>query len=92
MLLCLRSVANALRLKASAGFLEILWRLPIQIERRDALWLWQTVVPLARERHLGAYDAAYLELAKREGMHLATLDRDLQEAGNRIGVPIFQIS
>jgi hypothetical protein len=32
----------------------------IQIERRDALWLWQTVLPLARERPLSAYYAVNL--------------------------------
>ena len=67
-------VANALALaerrqritpEGMVEFLEILWRLPIQVERRDALWLWQAVLPLAREHRLSAYDAAYLELACR---------------------------
>jgi predicted nucleic acid-binding protein len=49
-------------------FLETLQRLPIQIERREALWLWQAVLPLTRQHRLSAYDAAYLELAKREKM------------------------
>jgi hypothetical protein len=64
---------------------------PIQIERREALWLWQTVLPLAREHQLSAYDAAYLELAKRERMHLATLDHDLQKASHTLGVPTLEI-
>jgi hypothetical protein len=46
---------------------------------------------LSREHRLSAYDAAYLELVKREGMHLAMLDRDLQEAGNAIGVQILEV-
>jgi len=41
---------------------------------------------------LSAYDAAYLELAKRERMNLATLDHDLQEAGHTLGVPILEVS
>ena len=49
-------------------FLETLQRLPIQIERREALWFWQAVLPLTRQHRLSAYDAAYLELAKREKM------------------------
>ena len=32
---------------------------------------------LARRHRLSFYDAAYLELAKREGCTLATFDRDL---------------
>jgi predicted nucleic acid-binding protein len=75
-----------------AEFLDTLRRLPIQIERREALWIWQAVLPLAREHQLSAYDAAYLELAKRERMNLATLDLDLQDAGNTLGVPILEVS
>lgn len=75
-----------------AAFLDTLQRLPIQIERREALWLWQTVLPLARKHGLSAYDAAYLELAKREKMQLATLDRDLQEAGHALGIPLVEVS
>jgi predicted nucleic acid-binding protein len=74
------------------GFLDTLRRLPIQIERREALWLWQAVLPVAREHRLSAYDAAYLELAKREGMHLATLDHDLERAARTLGIPILEVS
>ena len=55
-----------------AEFLETLRRLPIQIERREVLWLWEAILPLVRQHRLSAYDAAYLELAKRERMSLAT--------------------
>jgi predicted nucleic acid-binding protein len=74
-----------------ADFLHKLGRLPIQVERRQALWLWQTILPLAREHRLSGYDAAYLELAKREGMGLATLDQDLRAAGQTLGVPLVEI-
>ena len=61
----------------SASFLRLLARLPIRLaptpENED-------VVTLARARNLTVYDAAYLELAKREGMPLATLDHDLEQA------------
>jgi predicted nucleic acid-binding protein len=53
-----------------AAFLETLRRLPIEIERREALWLWQAVLPLAREHRLTAYDAAYLDLARWERLSL----------------------
>lgn len=75
-----------------SDFLGTLRRLPIQIERREAFWLWQAVLPLAREHQLSAYDAAYLELAKRERMHLATLDHDLQKASHTLGVPTLDVS
>ena len=42
------------------------------------------------ERHkLTAYDAAYLELALREGMPLATLDKDLKKAAQAAGARLF---
>ena len=44
---------------------------------------------LARRRKLTVYDAAYLELAKREALPLATLDRDLQKAAIAEGVALF---
>jgi predicted nucleic acid-binding protein len=38
------------------------------------------VLGLARAHRLSVYDAAYLELARREGLPLATLDGDLRKA------------
>lgn len=43
----------------------------------------------ARLFRLSAYDAAYLETARREHVHLATLDRALREAATKTGVPLF---
>jgi len=74
-----------------AEFLETLWKLPIRVERREALWLWQAMLPLAREHRLTAYDAAYLDLARRDRLSLATLDHDLQAAGRALGVAVLEI-
>ena len=46
------------------------------------------VMSLADQHRLTAYDAAYLELALREGVPLATLDEDLKTAAKAAGVPI----
>jgi hypothetical protein len=35
------------------------------------------------------YDAAYLELARRRGMPLATVDEALRGAGRALGVPML---
>ncbi len=48
------------------------------------------VVDLARAQGLSAYDAAYLELAMREGLPLATLDAALVAAAERVGVPVVE--
>ena len=73
-------------------FFEMLGRLPIEVERREALWLWQAIMPLVRKHRLSGYDAAYLELAKRERMCLATLARALQETSGTLGVQILDIA
>lgn len=44
---------------------------------------------VARERCLTAYDAAYLELAGRRGIGLATLDHALAAAAAAAGVEVF---
>ena len=44
------------------------------------------VMSLADQHALTAYDAAYLELALREGVPLATLDQDLKKAAKTAGV------
>lgn len=53
---------------------------------RDA---WDSVIELGREYRLSAYDAAYLSLALRTGLPLATQDSDLTVAARRAGVPIL---
>lgn len=44
---------------------------------------------LARRHHLTVYDAAYLELALREGVPLATFDAPLANAARAEGVPVL---
>jgi predicted nucleic acid-binding protein len=69
-----------------AEFLERLRLLPVAIEHRPASWLAQQILPLARKYKLSAYDAAYLDLAIRERLPLATLDDDLRRAAPVAGV------
>ena len=44
------------------------------------------LLELARQQELSVYDAAYLEVAFRRSLPLATLDRRLHEAAEAIGV------
>jgi predicted nucleic acid-binding protein len=48
------------------------------------------VLPLGRQYGLSAYDAAYLDVAMRNGAPLATLDGGLRKAGRKAGVEIFR--
>lgn len=70
----------------SAAFLRDLGLFPIRLEPAgdDAI-----LMTLARARKLTVYGAAYLELAKREALPLATLDRDLDNAALAEGVALF---
>jgi len=45
---------------------------------------------LARAFRLSAYDAAYLELARRERLPLATLDEQLKAAASQAGVRLLR--
>lgn len=69
----------------TAAFLEVLRRLPIDV---DGACDETRLLLLARKHRLTAYDAAYLELAIREGLPLATLDADLERAARAEGVEI----
>ncbi|NOY99685.1 MAG: type II toxin-antitoxin system VapC family toxin [Chloroflexi bacterium] len=73
----------------SVHFLELLRQLPIEVEMSSAPRMFAAVIGLAREQSLSSYDAAYLDLAMRAGLPLATLDSALREAALRCGVPIF---
>lgn len=68
----------------------ILSDLPVTVHEltlEDALG---PVVDLARAQSLSAYDAAYLDLAMREGLSLATQDHDLRRAAMRVGVALVE--
>ena len=45
---------------------------------------------LARRCKLSVYDASYLELAQRESLTLARLDRELLEAAEAEGIDPFR--
>jgi predicted nucleic acid-binding protein len=47
------------------------------------------VIGLARKAGLSAYDAAYLELAIRHALPLATRDRALRLAAEKVGIVMF---
>ncbi len=71
----------------SAHFLGILNSLPIEVDGETASTAPVSTIALARAHTLTLYDAAYLELAMRRGLPLATLDKDLRAAAKKAGVP-----
>lgn len=63
--------------------------LPIEIDPETPARVWQGILPLAHAHKLSAYDAAYLDLAVRMKLPLATLDKALRAAGRAAGVEVF---
>jgi len=74
---------------ATSAFLRELSSLPIVTDRAPNE---AELIALARQHRLTVYDAAYLELALREHVSLATLDSALMRAARELAVPLVGIS
>jgi predicted nucleic acid-binding protein len=72
-------------------FAALVMELPIVVESTDRRRPLEPIRLLARGHGLSAYDAAYLELALRLGVPLATLDRRLAAAARRAGGEVLGI-
>jgi predicted nucleic acid-binding protein len=71
---------DRLSAEEAADFLEVLKSFDIAIDREGADRILTDVYRLAVTYRLTGYDAAYLELALRKNLPLATLDDDLRKA------------
>ena len=69
--------------------IDALQSLPIRLDTETAAQAWMTTNRLAERYRLTLYDAAYLELAQRLHLPLATLDTDLREAARASDVPLL---
>jgi len=72
-----------------AQFLSRLADLPIQVDPESGQQVFTRVHALALQYRLTSYDAAYLELALRRSLPLASLDEALLAAGRAAGVAIL---
>jgi predicted nucleic acid-binding protein len=64
-------------------------RLPITVDPDTDRYAWTTTIQLADRFGLTPYDAAYLELAQRLTLPLATLDEQLRAAAAELGVVLL---
>ena len=69
-------------------YLQRLRALPIRVEHSD-LWANVSLESLARKWNLSAYDAAYLDLALRRRLPLATTDDELRKAATAVGIRVL---
>jgi predicted nucleic acid-binding protein len=63
--------------------------LPIRTDRETERHAWGSTLRLAERHRLTLYDAAYLELALRRGLPLASLDAELRAAASAENVPLL---
>ena len=64
--------------------------MPVSIQEESLQSALGPALALARTHKLSAYDAAYLELAMREGLPIATEDGTLRAAAKKVGVPLVE--
>jgi predicted nucleic acid-binding protein len=72
-------------------WLGFLASLPITADEETTAHAFTDTLNLAREHSLSSYDAAYLELAMRRGLPLATLDEKLKVAAQAVGVSLYGV-
>jgi predicted nucleic acid-binding protein len=80
---------NRIDLELRRAALNDLALLDIAVDQHTDSWAWNETLHLADRFRLTLYDAAYLELAQRRTLPLATLDLDLRAAAIANGTPIL---
>ena len=93
-------VANILEMGVRKGRTDAAFRdavladlalLPISLDPDTNRQAWGATARLAARHRLTLYDAAYLELAQRRGLPLATLDRELRVAATVEGIALLGV-
>jgi predicted nucleic acid-binding protein len=91
-------VANVLEMGIRRGRHDVAFRhatladlslLPISLDPETDRRAWDATLQVAHLHRLTLYNAAYLELAQRRGLPLATLDSDLRTAARTEGVTLL---
>lgn len=91
-------VANALQMSVRRNRIDAAFRdaslndlraLAVDIDPETDQRAWTTTLHLAERFQLTLYDAAYLELAQRLNLPLATLDQDLRAAAGTLGLTLL---
>jgi predicted nucleic acid-binding protein len=91
-------VANSLTVAVRRGRIDAEFRraalddltlLEITTDSHTDMHAWAETLQLADRFRLSMYDAAYLELAHRRGVPLATLDEDLSAAALGLGLRVL---
>ncbi len=76
----------------SAAAWAALQTLPIESDTENAQRAGSDILSPARQQKLSSYDAAYLELAMRRGVPLASLDELLRSAAGALRIPLLPVA
>ncbi|HVL29659.1 MAG TPA: type II toxin-antitoxin system VapC family toxin [Sphingomicrobium sp.] len=71
--------------------MALLATLPVRVDRGTDEFAWTRILDIALDQDLTSYDAAYVELAKRNGLPLATIDKALVRVAPKVGVVLFRL-
>jgi predicted nucleic acid-binding protein len=71
------------------GSLADLTQMQIETDLETDLHAWSATLRLAEKHDLTLYDASYLELAQRRRLPLATLDREMRRAADKLGLAVL---
>ena len=94
-------VANGLQTGVRRGRIDAAYRdlalgdlalLDISIDQDTDKYAWSSTLRLADRFRLTLYDAAYLELAQRRSLPLASLDEELRAAARGLDVLVIGVS
>lgn len=94
-------VANAFQTAVHAGQIDAIYRdaslvelgfMPITVDADTSDYAWGTTLRLAERFSLSTYDAAYLELAQRHSLPLATLDAALRQAAEALSIELLGVA
>lgn len=72
-------------------FMSYICELPLVTDNDFSLEVWYKTNELAAQHDLTAYDAAYLELAARLHLPLATHDKALKKAAKKCGIKLYEL-
>lgn len=70
------------------AFVAMLPTLPVTVVVSSPERTFAEVMAVARAHQLTVYDALYLDVARQEGLPLATLDQALRDAATSLGIPL----
>ena len=75
---------------ACTRFITLLKELQFQVIEDNMTQSMNTLLSIARDYRLSAYDAAYLNLAITRSLPIATLDKNLLKAAKQADVPLWE--